>query len=108
MSEPVALNSSHLTTDTPPTGRDLRWPRLVANSLWMVICFGLGSFASDLIGSVWNHNFTATVLSAQVFLWFGKALAIGLFFGLMTGFSTWLAQELFGRPKTNSSQRPGA
>ena len=108
MSKPVALNSSHVTTDTPSENRDLRWPRLVANSLWIVIWFGLGSLASDLIGSVWNHNFTTSVLSAQVLLWFGKALAIGLFFGLMNGCSTWLAQELFGRPKTNSSQRPDA
>src|SRR5260221_8454736 len=105
MSKPVVLNSSNATIDTPSANRDLRWPRLVANSLWMAIWFGLGSLASDLIGSVWNHNFTTSVLSAQVFLWFGKALAIGLFFGLMTGSSTWLAQELFGRPKTDSSQQ---
>ena len=107
MSEPVALNSSHYTIDTP-ANRDLRWPRLVANSLWWVIYAALGSFFNDLIGSVWNHNFTASILSAQVLLWFGKALAVGLFFGLMTLFSSWLAQELFGQPKTNSSQRPGA
>jgi hypothetical protein len=104
MSKPAALNSSQVTAETPAANRDLRWPRIVASSLWMVIWFGLGSLASDLIGSVWNHNFTTSVLSAQVFLWFGKALAIGLFLGLMTGSSTWLAQELFGRPKTNSSQ----
>ncbi len=108
MSESGALNSSHVTTDTPTPNRNLRWPRLVANSLWWVICAALGSFFSDLIGSVWNHSFTATILSAQVFLWLGKALAVGLFFGLMTGFSSWLAQELFGRPKTDSSKRPGA
>jgi len=103
MSEPT-LNSSPVMTDDPAANRDLRWPRLVANSLWIVICFGLGSFVSDLLGSVWNHTFTTSVLSAQLFLWFGKALAVGLFFGLFMGFFTWLTQELFGRPKTNSSE----
>lgn len=104
MSEPVAPTSQVPATDSANANRDLRWPRLVANSIWMVICLGLGSLANDLIQSVWNHNFTTSVLSARVFLWFGKAVAIGLFAGLMIGFSEWLAQELFGRPKTNSSQ----
>lgn len=99
MSEPVVFNSD-VAADSPAANRDLRWPRLVANSLWIMIWFGMGSFASDLIGSVWNHNFITSVLSAQVFLWFGKALAIGLFIGLLTGFATWLGQELFGRTKT--------
>jgi hypothetical protein len=104
MSEPVTLICHAPATDSANPNRDLRWPRLVADSIWMVIYFGLGSLANDLIRSVWNHNFTTSVLSARVFLWFGKALAIGLFAGLMTCFSTWLAQELLGRPKTNSSQ----
>src|SRR5258706_12439773 len=107
MSESGELNSPHAEADTPPN-RDLRWPRLVANSLWWVICGALGSFFSDLTGSVWNHRFAASILSAHVFPWLGKAVAVGLFFGLMTLFSSWLAQELFGQPKKNSSQSPGA
>lgn len=104
MSEDVTLISQAAATDSANANRDLRWPRLVANSIWMVIYLGLGSLANDFIQSVWNHNFTTSVLSARVFLWFGKALAIGLFAGLVTGFSAWLAQELFGRPKISSSQ----
>ena len=104
MSEPVTRISQAPGIDSANGNRDLRWPRLVADSIWMVIYFGLGSLANDLIQSLWNHNLTTSVLSARVFLWFGKALAIGLLAGLVTGFSTWLAQELFGRPKTNSSQ----
>jgi hypothetical protein len=107
MSESGDLNSQQAAADTP-ANRDLRWPRLVANSLWWVISDALGFFSSDLIGSVWNHNFTASILSGKVFLWLGKALAVGLFFGVMTGFSSWLAQEIFGRPNPDSSQRPGA
>ena len=104
MSEPVTRIPQAPAADGANANRDLRWPRLVANSIWMVIYFGLGSLANDLIQSVWNHNFTTSVLSARVLLWFGKALAIGLFAGLVIGFSAWLAQELFGRPKTDSSQ----
>ncbi len=106
MSKHIPSETSHVTADAPTRNRDLRWPRLVANSIWIVVCFALGSFVSDLIGSIWNHNFKADVLSTHVFWWLGKAVAVGLFFGLFMGFFTWLAQEIFGR-ETNSSRRTG-
>jgi len=102
MSKLNSIKTERVPAEAPNGNRDLRWPRLVANSLWILICFALGSFVSDLIGSVWNHNFKADVLSANVFWWLGKALAVGLFFGLLMGFCTWLAQEILGR-ETNSS-----
>jgi TRAP-type C4-dicarboxylate transport system permease small subunit len=101
--------SEQLPTNSEVTGanRDLRWPRLVANSLWTVICFAIAWFAMDLITSVWNHKFKTDVFSLRVLWWFAKAVVVGLFSGLCTGFFTWLAQEIFGRPETNSSERTG-
>lgn len=57
MSKPIENETEHVTAGAPNEKRDLRWPRLAANSLWIVICVALGVFANDLIGSVWNHNF---------------------------------------------------
>ena len=104
MPEPASIEPMRTAPEAQASNRDLRWPRLAANSIWIAICFGAGSFVNDLIGSVWNHNLKADIFSARVFWWLGQAIAFGVFCGLFIGFSTWLAQELFGRSKTDSSQ----
>src|SRR6059036_1440243 len=73
-----ACMSEHLPTNSDVTGanRDLRWPRLVANSLWIVICFAIGSFAIDLITSVWNHKLKTEIFSLRVVWWFAKAIVV--------------------------------
>jgi hypothetical protein len=102
-------DSSTTVTDNEPANRDMRWPRLFAGFLWNVLWFGLGSFVVECISYRWKHNLTMSVLSIYLLvLWLAEALGFGLFLGLYIGFWTWLAQELSGRPKPDSSQRPGA
>ena len=72
MSEQLPIDPSRTTAN-----RDLRWPRLVANSLWVVICFAIGSFVIDLAASVWNHKLKADLLSARVLWWFANAVGLG-------------------------------
>ena len=85
----------------------------------------IGEYTADLFPALVNRKVevaVAVTIGMAVFQWHSihwgsfvqnltgaaKALGFGLFCGLFIGFSTWLAQELFGRPKSNSSQRPGA
>src|SRR5438128_6391859 len=109
MPEPLVSYPSPAMTDNGHANRGLRWPRLFAGFLWNVGCFTLGSFVAECFWYLWKHNLITSGLSVYLlFSWAAKALGFGLFCGLFIGFSTWLAQELFGRPKSNSSQRPGA
>ena len=90
------------------TNRDMRWPRLFATFLWTFIWFGLGSFVAQCAWYLWKHNFSVAGLTAySVVLSFLDALGFGVFCGSFIGFATWLSQELFGRAKPDSSQRPG-
>jgi hypothetical protein len=93
--------------DEPNTNRDLGWPRLFAVFLWNYGSFFLGSLLGEVLWHVWTPGF-ATVTIYMVLVWIGRALAFGLFCGLFIAFSTWLAQEIFGSSKKDSSQRPGA
>jgi len=109
--KPIACDPPNIVTEGQLPDRNLRWswPRLVAYIIWNGWPFALGSFIVEPVWYFWknglmlNGGFILLLLS-----WLAKALGIGLFFGVFLGCSRLLAQELSGRAKPNSSQRPGA
>jgi len=98
---------SHMTPEEPNTNRDLRWPRLFAVFLWNFGFFFLASLFGELSWDVWKYGF-ARLTVYVVLAWLGRSLGFGLFCGFFIAFSTWLAQEIFGSSKKDSSRRPGA
>jgi len=96
-----------VTPDESSASRDLRWPRLFAVFLWNFAFFSAGSLIGEFFWDVWKYGLRG-VSVYMVLAWLGKALGFGAFCGFFIAFSTWLAQEIFGSSKKDSSRRPGA
>jgi hypothetical protein len=93
--------------DESNANRGLRWSRLFAVFLWNFGFFFVGSLIGEFSWDVWKYGLGSVTIYV-VLAWLGRSLGFGLFCGFFIAFSTWLAREIFGSSKKDSSQRPGA
>ena len=99
MPEPNAPVSTPMMTDDQRLFRERRWPRLFAAFLLNFACFFVGSFIVECLANLSKYDLAVSLSLRMLAVSLAKALGSGLFFGLLMGVPTWLAQEYYGPKK---------